>query len=80
MESQARRRKVEKIWERQRVEMKQERSQTSHDLLIKRLNTADVFYASNIIIFSMRTYEACLNKLQGSFLQKEMRKANSKRV
>lgn len=38
------------------------RSQTSHDLLIRGLNTADVFCRCNIIIFSMRTQEAGLNK------------------
>lgn len=31
------------------------RSQTSHDPLIRGLNTADVFCRCNIIIFSMRT-------------------------
>lgn len=38
------------------------RSQTSHDPLIRGLNTADVFCRCNIIIFSMRTQEAGLNK------------------
>lgn len=51
---------MRRVKRRKPNEMK--RSQTSHDLLIRGLNTADVFCRCNIIIFSMRTQEAGLNK------------------
>lgn len=44
----------ERRGKRPKTQRKVERSQTSHEPLIRRLNTADVFCRCNIIIFSMR--------------------------